>query len=95
MQVWFLKIFILTDHIKSHKMKFKTHKIALRSIDKKLVKLSRFLPLRGLGGGGWVDPLKKENLWKKYFFQIIWNWVLKNLWKMISADVTVNKNKKK
>ena len=48
-----------------------------------------------MGGGGWVNPLKKKNLWRKSFISDNVEWSSKNVWKMISADVKVNKNNKK
>ena len=41
--------------------------------------------------GGWVNPLRKENLWWKSFFADNLEWSSINLWKMISADVKANK----
>ena len=43
---------------------------------KSFVTLSWFWLFRGWGGG-WVNPLKKENLWRKSFLQIILKEVLK------------------
>ena len=39
---------------------------------------------------GWVNPLKKKNSWRKYFFSDNIEWSSKNLWKMTSADVKAN-----
>ena len=47
-----------------------------------------------LKGWGWVNPIKMENFWGSFLFQLMLNEVLNNL-KMISADVKANKNNKK
>ena len=48
-----------------------------------------------MGGGGWVNPLKKNNLGRKSFISDNVEWSSKNVWKMISADIKVNNNNKK
>ena len=64
--------------------------VPLGSIDKRL--LSR---LANFGGWEcWVNPLKKENSWRKSFFLDNVEWNSKKLWEMISADTKANKNKK-
>ena len=40
-----------------------------------------------------VNLLRKENSWRKSFFQINVEWSSKSLWKMISADVKASKSK--
>ena len=40
---------------------------------------------RGGGRGGWVNLLKMENLWQKYFFLDNAEWNSKYFWKKISA----------
>ena len=49
---------------------------------KAFVTLSRFWLLKGWGWGWgwgvWVKPLKKETLWRKSFFQVMLNEVLKS-----------------
>ena len=71
-----------------------TFYIPLREHQQKtFVTLSGFWPL-----SCWeilVNLLKKENSWRKSFFQINVEWSSKNLWKMISADVKANKNNNK
>ena len=61
---------------------------------KTFVMLSRFWPLQEWRGWGWVNLLKMENLWQ-FFFSDNAEWNTKYFWKMISADVKANKNKKK
>ena len=39
--------------------------------------------------GGWVNLIKKENLWQIFFSDNV-EWSSKNYWKMISADVKAN-----
>ena len=61
---------------------------AFLGLTKTFVTLSRFWLIRGWQV--WVNLLKKENLWQKSFFQIMWNEVLKSCRKMISADIKTN-----
>ena len=63
-----------------------------REHQRTLVMLSGFWPLRGYRweGSGWVNPFKKDNLWRKSFFQIMLNEVLKIYEKWMSVDVKAN-----
>ena len=44
--------------------------------------------------GGLGKSVKKENLWRKYFFSDIVEWSSKYFWKIIPADAKANKNKR-
>ena len=58
------------------------------SIDKKL--LSRLADFRRQVGRGEGFEWTVKNSWRKSFFQIVLNEVLKNFWKKIFADVKAN-----
>ena len=60
---------------------------------KTFVTFSGFWLLTGWEVGVWVNPLKKENLWRKSFFSDV-EWSSKISWKMISANVKDNKTTK-
>ena len=44
--------------------------------------------------GGLGKSVKKENLWRKYFFSDIVEWSSKYFWKIIPADAKANENKR-
>ena len=61
---------------------------------KTFVTHSGFWPLRGWGGGGLSESVKKGKFLTKISFSVNVEWSSKKLWKMILADVKANKNKK-
>ena len=62
-------------------------------LDNKLLSRLPDFGREGVGGGVWANLLKRKICGENIFFRYFWM-KCKSLWKMISADVEANKNKK-